>query len=198
MPPVLRLNDGEMISTLRKAVSTAEALQTTSKIDPTRAAKLEQYTPFSGRQFAGSAGVPDLLPNISDGELTLLNAKADRFAVFVRRVALQVFGALRRSNWQDVPFREVASLHDMVTVEAILSPKGKLVSTRILDRSGSALFDRVVESSARDGVWDQNPPSAAVADDGNIHFIFKSRTWARRRPDGVPEQRWLVLATGLL
>jgi hypothetical protein len=39
----------------------------------------------------GQRGTPDYLPDVKQGNFTLLNTKADRFAPFVRRVGMRVF-----------------------------------------------------------------------------------------------------------
>ena len=52
----------------------------------------------TGAKFFGNSGSTDYLPNLPDGDITLLNTKADHFAVFVRRVAARVFAALRSSG----------------------------------------------------------------------------------------------------
>ena len=164
--------------------------------DSQREVNLNKYQPFTSSLLSGS---PDFVPNIPDGEMTLLNTKADKFAVFVRRVGAQVFGLLRRNNWQRMSAQEIRRIEDFSTVEAVLSPKGEFLSVKILDSSGSVAFDGVLKSAAQGGSWDQNPPKGATADDGNIHFLFKSRVWARPGgPDGMTERRWLLLATGLL
>jgi hypothetical protein len=149
-------------------------------------------------QSLGAAGIPDYLPDIPDGDITLLNAKADRFAIFVRRVALQVFGAIRQKNWQEIPINEIHRLRHFSTIHAVMNTKGELISVEIAQSSGSRPFDIVVNDSAKKGTWDQNPPKGAEAEDGNIHFIFKARSWARGANQGIGEQRWLLLGTGLL
>lgn len=170
--------------------------------DTERLTTLESYEPFSHnslkRLFSSKPGDADFLPNIPDGDITLLNAKADHFAVFVRRVALQVFGALRRKSWAALPLAEASRAREFTVLEAILSPNGKLIKVRLTDSSGSESFDRVVTSAAEEGAWDQNPPPAAIAADGNYHFIFQAKTWARFIPNAAQEQRWILLGTGLL
>jgi len=162
----------------------------------------KNYVPFGRNNlssiFDQAPGDSDFLPNIPDGEITLLNAKANKYAVFVRRVAIQVFGQLRKSSWSRLPFEEVLRLQDFAVVEATMSREGKLLKVEIKDSSGSLTFDRLVKDSAAHGTWDQNPPKGVIADDGNIHFIFEARTWARGARDGMVEQRWLLLGTGLL
>jgi len=169
---------------------------------PGKLKSLATYRPFTGNQtedlFRAAPGTPDFLPGIPDGEMTLLNAKADRFAPFVRRVAGQVFGLVRKFQWHSIPGSEVRRIGNFVTIEAVMSPSGKLLSIKLLEASGSPSFDRLISKSVQEGVNDQNPPSGARAEDGNIHFVFQSRCWSRPGGGGNVESRWLLLATGLL
>lgn len=184
----------------------------TSTRDSTQASKPESrsttnYKAFSrpqgsGATFIGTGGISDHLPNLPDGDITLLNAKANIYASFVRRVAVQVFTQLRTQGWDRLQARDIKRVRQHAVIEAILSPQGKLIETRIIEQSGSQSFDRVVESAAQSGAKDPNPPSGAQADDGSIHFIFKARSWtqlgANPRSGAPTEYRWLLLATGLL
>ncbi|MBN8549128.1 MAG: TonB family protein [Deltaproteobacteria bacterium] len=155
----------------------------------------------SGAAFVGTSGLPDYLPNLPDGDITLLNTKANLFAVFVRRVATQVFAQLRSSGWETLRPGDINAIADFVVVRAILSPNGTLLKTEILDRSGSPRFDETVKRAAEIGAKDPNPPKAAVAEDGNIHFIFQSRSWVsyggNPRTGAPMERRWILLGTGL-
>ena len=146
--------------------------------------------------LGGIAGNPDLLNNIRDGEITLLNAKADRFAVFVRRVALQVFSALRNSNWYEVGGMQSGFETGEVTIRAVLDKTGKFISLELLSSSQIDLFDKVIVKSVRKGAWDRNPPPSALAADGTIKFIFQSKAWVKGGPNGRTSQ-WIQLATGL-
>lgn len=170
------------------------------------AATLNEYQAFSrppgsGAAFLGNAGINDHLPNLPDGDITLLNAKANIYASFVRRVAVQVFTQLRSQGWEKLSQQQIQQLSDFTTIEAVLSLQGKLLSVRILSSSGSTHFDSVVNLSVSAGVRDPNPPPGAEAQDGAIHFIFKARSWSQmgfnRRSGASLEQRWLLLATGL-
>lgn len=170
------------------------------------AATLNEYQAFSrppgsGAAFLGNAGINDHLPNLPDGDITLLNAKANTYASFVRRVAVQVFTQLRSQGWEKLSQQQIQQLSDFTTIEAVLSLQGKLLSVRILSSSGSTHFDSVVNLSVSAGVRDPNPPPGAEAQDGAIHFIFKARSWSQmgfnRRSGASLEQRWLLLATGL-
>ncbi len=156
--------------------------------------------PGSGATFVGSGGVSDHLPSLPDGDITLLNAKANTYAGFVRRVAVQVFAQLRSQGWEKLSMGEVQRINDFTTIEAILSPEGRFVTMRMIEGSGSPQFDAVVKQSVPAGMKDQNPPAGARASDGMIHFIFKARSWAAigAGRGGMPsEHRWILLATGL-
>ena len=155
----------------------------------------------SGAAFIGLKGTTDFLPNLPDGDITLLNTKADRFAVFVRRVASQVFGQLRASGWENLSASDIARMSNDTTITVVMSMNGTLESIKLENGSGSNAFDRVVVEAARHGARDPNPPKDAAASDGKIHFTFQARSWvqaATNQRTGAPtERRWLLLATGL-
>lgn len=150
---------------------------------------------ISSMAALGSGGSSNFLPGVPDGDITMLNAKADRFAVFVRRVALQVFSALKQSNWIDHPQLNNGFQTDGVRIRAILSAKGDFIKAEIVNPSGLVIFDSTVLASVRKGAWDRNPPKEALASDGNVRFIFESKAWVRM---GQGRRRqWLLLGTGL-
>lgn len=156
--------------------------------------------PGSGATFVGSGGVSDHLPNLPDGDITLLNAKANTYAGFVRRVAVQVFAQLRSQGWEKLSMSEVRRIAEFTTIEAVLSPEGRFMTMHLIEGSGSSSFDSVVKLSVTNGARDPNPPVGARASDGNIHFIFKARSWSAvgmSRSGNPSEQRWILLATGL-
>lgn len=155
----------------------------------------------SGASFIGNGGTTDFLPNLPDGDLTLLNAKANKFAVFVRRVAVRVFSQLRRSGWESLSYGDIARAGHPALVEAVLSRNGKLLKVIMRGTSGNPRYDDILRQAVEAGASDPNPDVAAAADDGNIHFIFSAQTWAQAATNprtGAPtERRWLLLATGL-
>lgn len=162
------------------------------------------YRPFSrnsgsGARFLGARGASDYLPDLPDGDITLLNAKASKFAVFVRRVGTQVFQHLRMSGWESLTQADIRALSDYATIRAVLSPTGDLLKVVLEYSSGSDRFDSVLEGAVRTGAHDPNPPQDALAKDGNIHFIFKAKSWSATASRGKfpVEKRWLMLGTGL-
>ena len=148
--------------------------------------------------FMRDTGSLDLLPQVEEGSLTLLNAKAERYAVFVRRIALNVFGHLRALNWQTVSRGGAAAASQFVQIKAVLNSEGKLKSATITDSSGSYTFDQAALEAVNLGAWDRNIPDQVKDDQGNTHFIFESRIWSRPSPTVRGEERWILLSTGLL
>jgi TonB family protein len=165
-----------------------------------------QSQPFSrpsgsGAAFVGRTGLSDFIPSLPDGDLTLLNTKADQYAVFVRRVATQVFAQLRLAGWDTLRPADITSISRDTYIRAVLSSDGALQRVELVESSGSPRFDDTVVAAAKRGAKDPNPPSGAMASDGTIRFIFKSRSWVRYAAaarNGAPiERRWLLLGTGL-
>ena len=156
----------------------------------------------SGAAFIGMSGTSDFLPNLPDGDITLLNTKADKFAVFVRRVASLVFSHMRSTGWETLQSSDIEKIEDYCTVHAVLDKSGKLIKISIEGSSGSRRFDETLSVAVKSGAHDPNPPAAAAAEDGNYHFIFKSKSWSKighAPKTGAPyERRWLLLSTGLL
>ena len=191
--------------TLNDTLGDISAKTPPTKTSSSLASPLSNYRAFSrpsgsGASVFGLRGTPDYLPSLPDGDLTLLNAKAEKFAVFVRRVALQVFTNLRQSGWESLNAQEIRGISDFTTVEAVLSADGKLLRVTLQGGSGSPKFDSILQVATKDGARDPNPPPNAAAADGRIHFIFKARSWSQiiKTPQGFPtEQRWILLATGL-
>ncbi len=198
-PPILKLDPKTTIEQFGK--------QQERVADPLAAQANPSYQAFSrpagsGAKFFGNGGSPDYLPSLPDGDLTLLNAKANQYAVFVRRVATQVFSELRQVGWEALRALDIQKITEDATYEAVMGPSGELLSVQQLASSGSLSFDKVLGTAIEKGARDRNPPQGAAADDGNLHFIFKARSWVtintNPRSQAPFERRWLLLATGLL
>lgn len=141
--------------------------------------------PRTGRDFlvSGTGALPlspggtaDYLPTVREGNITLLNTKADLFAPFVRRVAMRVFQNLLISFSQALRSRAaIQAGRHAVTVEAVMTKEGHLVGARMLDQAGAnglAVDRRLLDAARPDIFFDANPPAGAEAADGNIHFIL--------------------------
>jgi hypothetical protein len=121
----------------------------------------------------GRRGAPDYLPNVREGNLTMLNAKADRFAPFVRRVGLRVFQGFSMEFKSQIISGAVPAGKDNVQVEAVMSRDGKRMDVYLRQHNGDLSADRVLLGNLNDKIFfDENPPAEAVAADGRIHFVF--------------------------
>jgi hypothetical protein len=122
-------------------------------------------------------GSMDFLPNVREGDVTMLNTKAEQFAPFVRRVAVRVFEnfwiLLRRSVNSGVS----QSVEESATIEAVMDRQGRLLAINPKDRSLNAALatDRNLQAACREGFFDRNPPPGAESNDGKIHFVFDVR-----------------------
>lgn len=129
----------------------------------------------SGVAFSHRPGISDYLPQVREGDITLLNTKAERFAPFVRRVAARVFQHLSIRLRQAASRGVAGSGREFAVVEAVMSKQGRLVSARMVERQvqSSLGADRELLNVTRpETFFDSNPPDGAEGDDGNIHFIL--------------------------
>lgn len=192
----LTLKDNELLAKYSKP--TEQEKRPDDSAD--RETEVFSRAPGTGAAFHGTLGVPDYLPELPDGDLTLLNTKASQYAVFVRRVATRVFGEMRQAGWDFLRASDIIAISDMATVEIVMDLSGNLDSITLTESSGSSRFDGVLREAVRKGAGDKNPPPSAALSDGKIHFVFKSRSWVRpivTRAGTPSEQRWLLLGTGL-
>jgi len=147
----------------------------------------ERPTPeaHSGRDFLAAAnsgtfsyrsGTRDFLPGVREGDITLLNTKAERFAPFVRRVAKRVFDSIEiELNHALRAGRFVQPGHEVAEVEAVMDREGRFLEARLIQRRGSSSLavDRILLRAARpDTFFDANPPTGVESEDGNIHFLL--------------------------
>ncbi len=150
----------------------------------------------------GERGTPDYLPDVRQGDFTLLNTKADRFAPFVRRVGLRVFQSFSMEFKQMIYAGSVPQGRDDVEIEAVMSPDGRRTDVYLKQRSGNLSSDRVLLGTLNDAIFfDHNPPSNAAAEDGRIHFVFalNASVWYGRDENGrlQPGGHW-IMGVGLL
>jgi hypothetical protein len=121
----------------------------------------------------GPRGSTDYLPNVREGNVTMLNAKADKFAPFVRRVGLRVFQGFSMEFKRMVLSGATMDGTDSVQVEAVMSRDGKRVDVVLRQHDGPLGTDRVLLANLDERMFfDDNPPAGAVAADGRIHFVF--------------------------
>lgn len=146
---------------------------------------------------SGPIGSLDFLPDVREGDITLLNTKAEVFAPFVRRVAMRVFQNFWISLKRDL-FTSGLPTTETVEAEAVMSPAGEMIAFNVNQRSAriSLASDRRLQQACNDAFFDRNPPPGARAKDGNIHFIFRTGIESQPTPRGPVG--WLQMEAGLL
>jgi hypothetical protein len=148
---------------------------------------------------SGLGGTMDYLPAVRDGDVTMLNTKADQFAPFVRRVAVRVFENfvifLRRSSDNGQTASEESAV-----VEAIMDKTGRVVAINLKEHSFSGALgtDQSLQAAVHEGFFDRNPPSGAESSDGKIHFVFETRVVTAVDQRGRRVPTWALLGAGLL
>jgi hypothetical protein len=145
-------------------------------------------------------GSMDFLPAVREGDITMLNTKAEQFAPFVRRVAMRVFENFWMTLRRSVNGRFAESVKEYAVVEAVMDRSGKLMNVTLKDRSGtvSVATDRNLQNACREGFFDRNPPSGAEANDGNIHFIFQAQVQLFVDPRSGGAAGGALMSAGLL
>lgn len=151
------------------------------------------------RMTSTRPGTLDFLPDVREGDITLLNTKAELFSPFVRRVAVRVFAhlvMLLRRQLDGV----TSSNREWVTVEAVMDERGNLASLEVKERSPAASLnlDRSLQRACQEGFFDRNPPAGAEAKDGRIHFLLSIQvaTYAGPEPHSLGYQA--LFSAGLL
>lgn len=169
LPPV-----GDMIreGAVRPDVNSSDAARSEPRRTNARTDLLRHGDLAMNGGFRG--GSLDFLPTVREGDITLLNTKAEQFAPFVRRVAARIFEHLQISLRQAA--RSAAgSGREFAEVEAVMSKTGKLVGARVIQRQGNTGLSadrRLLGTTEPNVFFDANPPPGAEASDGNIHFIL--------------------------
>jgi hypothetical protein len=145
---------------------------------------------------AGPIGTLDFLPDVREGDITLLNTKAEVFAPFVRRVALRVFQNFLISLKRDLAGSSISTT-EMVEAEAIMDARGEMIAFNLHRRSAriSLASDRRLQQACHDGFFDRNPPPGARAKDGNIHFMLVLAVEYQPGPRGGGY--WIAMSAGL-
>lgn len=146
----------------------------------------------------GPRGTMDFLPDVRAGDVTLLNTKAEKFAPFVRRVAMRVFQSQIINLRRDIPQLGVTT-SESAAVEAVMNRKGTLLSVRVTEQSATSTIsiDRHLQRACQQAFFDSNPPDGAQSSDGNIHFVFRTEVQVVATPQGL-RNYGAVLMAGLM
>ena len=143
----------------------------------------------------GPVGTLDYLPDVREGDITLLNTKAEVFAPFVRRVAVRVFQNFWISLKKELTSAPLTA-EEQIEAEAVMDARGEMIAFTITRRSSRITLasDRRLQQACNVAFFDRNPPPGARWEDGNIHFLFAT---AIQSAGGPQAAFWVQLAAGL-
>lgn len=161
----------------RRAAAAAGAAAPRDAVDDPRKDLVSAPPPAPGL-FGGARGSFDALPDVAQGNLTMLNTKADRFAPFVRRVGTRVFQNLLIYQRQNLEASDILAANDIVTARVTLDASGKLKSVAVDEHSGSMAVDQTLLDALRQAAFDDNPPKSAANANGEYEFIFQAQLLA--------------------
>jgi TonB family protein len=151
-----------------KAPATAGegGLRRTGRFDP-------RILPVGEAFGAPGRGAPsgERLPGVADGDATLVNTRAFRFAAFYQRVAEAI-----RGEWDPNRVWDARDPQDQllgrqarkVLVDIVLDPEGRLRETRLVRGTGLDFFDRECLRAISAAAPFPNPPRALVGADGLV------------------------------
>jgi TonB family protein len=136
--------------------------------------------------------MPERLAGVADGEATMLNTRAYRYAEFYRRVgeAIRTEWDPNRA-WDERDPGEViyGRLDRRVVVEIALDEEGRLVEVKVARSSGLDFFDRETIRAISAAAPFPNPPRGLVGPDGRVvladyglRFRFPERVLLDRLP----------------
>lgn len=129
-------------------------------------------------------GIDALDPAIQEGPFTLLNQKSFKHAGFLKRVLERVWDYYGKQVQDAVRLGLIREGDEStVVVHSVMSTGGNHLRTEIQELYGSPALAEAARSAMERNIWDNNPPAAAAAEDGNIHFkmIAKLRYVGRSR-----------------
>lgn len=134
-------------------------------------------------QFSSGSGIATLLPSVRDGDVTLLNTKAHKFAPFVRRVAVRIFQHLQIALLEAARRGAAGVGREVAVVRATMGTDGRFLRSELRESHSETrlsvprlLYGLIGPKT----FFDQNPPPGAVAADGDIHFdlTVDLRVWS--------------------
>jgi TonB family protein len=113
------------------------------------------------------------LPGVAEGDATLVNTRAFRFAAFYRRVYDAIQGEWRpNEEWdeRDPHERRFGTGSRWVHVDVVLDGEGRLREARIARGSGLAFLDRECLRAIAAAAPFPNPPRGLAGPDGLVSF----------------------------
>jgi hypothetical protein len=108
------------------------------------------------------------------GTVRLLNSKASQFgnfsAVILDRIYARLFIAEKS---EEISRTKLPTELKAVVITAILDKSGKLTELILEQHSGKAKIDQMMLDVCKKSIWYENPPVAALSDDGTYKLTIR-------------------------
>lgn len=140
-------------------------------------------SPEGGRKvYLQAPGVShDIGTDTNPGTISLLNRKADRYAIFANDLANHLYAEVRRREL-DPEVARVKLPNDLkpVIITATLTKQGHLTELVLEQHSGKTMVDSLFINACKKALWSRNPPAGALSANGTYQVRVEGRltTWA--------------------
>jgi hypothetical protein len=127
------------------------------------------------RTFQTDPGISRVVGNEGNpGTVRLLNTKAAQFGDFSGVILDRIYARLIEAERSE----EISRTHlptdiKAVIITAILNKSGKLTELILEQHSGKSRIDQMMLEVCKNSIWYENPPAAALADDGTYQLTIK-------------------------
>ena len=127
------------------------------------------------RTYQTDPGISRVVGNEANpGTVRLLNTKAAQFGDFSDVILDRIYGSLIEAERSEEIARTKLPI-DLrpVVITAILNKSGKLTELILEQHSGKAKIDKMMLDVCKKSIWYENPPAAAISDDGTYKLTIK-------------------------
>jgi hypothetical protein len=138
---------------------------------------LREQGPISAgpRTFQDEPGFARTVGNEENpGTVRLLNGKAAKFGNFSSVILDRIYAHLIvAERTEEISRTKLPTEMKAVIITAILDKSGKLTELILEQHSGQARIDKMMLEVCKSSIWYQNPPTAALSDDGTYQLTIK-------------------------
>jgi hypothetical protein len=127
------------------------------------------------RTFQTDPGISRVVGNEANpGTVRLLNAKAAQFGDFSGVILDHIYARLiEAERSEEISRTRLPTDLRPVVITAIMNKSGKLTELILEQHSGKAKIDQMMLDVCKKSIWYENPPTAAISDDGTYTLTIK-------------------------
>ncbi len=127
------------------------------------------------RTYQTDPGISRVVGNDANpGTVRLLNSKAAQFGDFSGVILDHIYASLiQAERSEEIARTKLPTDIKPVIITAILNKSGKLTELILEQHSGKARIDQMMLDVCKKSIWYENPPAAAISDDGTYKLTIK-------------------------